>query len=306
MANYNIKQEAKVYLVHGGYRYTLEVGPELSFSQTFTDKTNSVRTLHDQNNFFDRSNIKKANPANFSFQVFFYKDNYAQSSTKIVHDRLLDCESFDLYISTEQDVFKLEKCVIANGTYGIERSKPLSLKVSGSASKLSKVGAFSSYSFPGSAVSVNPNLQYLQTGQVTLTLGTGNTDISSEVLALKVELQNSIKWTPNMTVDAGIAVTGSSNAVFPQSYIVSKKSLAGNISRYLCDSNSAQLQTFDTSTPLRVRVGEVIGSTFYGLDFNMPTCSFTNRTTVSDLFLQNYDWRNTSNQAITTTITYNK
>ena len=306
MAKYNIKQQAKVYLVHGGYRYTLEVSPEITFSQTFTDKTNSVRTLHDQNNFFDRSNIKKGNPANFTFEVYFSKDNFAQSSTKIVHDRLLDCASFDLYISTEQDVFKLEKCVIANGTYGIERSKPLSLKVTGTASKLSKVGVASSYSFPGTAVQVNANLQHLRTGQVTLTLGTGNTDISTEVVALKVELQNTVKWLQNMTVDAGIAVTGSSNAVFPQNYVVSKKSLAGSITRYICDTNSAQLQTFDTSTPLRVKVGEVIGSTFYGLDFNMPTCSFTNRTAVSDVFLQSYDWRNTSNQALTTTITYNK
>jgi len=305
MANYNIKQEAKVYLVHGGYRYTLEVGPELTFSQTFTDKTNSVRTLHDQNNFFSRSTIKKANPANFGFQVFFHKDNNAQNSTKVVHDRLLDCAAFDLYISTEQDVFKLENCVIANGTYEIERSKPLSMKVSGTAAKLSKVGVASSYTVPGTGAAVNSARQHLLNGQVTITLS-GSTDLSTEVVGIKAEVQNTVKWIQNATVDAGIAVTSAANAIYPQNFLVNKKSFAGNITRYLCDTNNAQLYTFNESTPLRIKVGQTIGGSFYGLDFNMPTCSFTNRSAVDEVFMQNYEWRNTSNQALTTTITYNK
>ena len=55
---------------------------------------------------------------------------------EIVFQRLLDVQSFDLYITTASDVFKLQTCVITNGTINIERLRPLSLSISGEASKL--------------------------------------------------------------------------------------------------------------------------------------------------------------------------
>jgi hypothetical protein len=308
MANYNIKQEAKVYLVVSGTKYKLEVGPDLSFSQTFTDKPKAVKTLHAQNDFFDRSTIKKANPANFKFSVFFYEDNTSYNTTAIVHDKLISCGVFDLYISTELDRFYLKDCVIANGTYGIERSKPLSLTVSGTASKLSRVTSTitSDALIPGSSASVNSNRKILMNEQVLVQLGGNNLDISTEIVAIKAELQNSIRWTENATIDDAINVIGASTAIFPKKFTVSKKSLAGNITRYLCDTNNQQLYQFNESISLRIRVGEVINGSFHGVDIDMPTSSFTNRSAVSDVFLQNYEWRNTSNQALSTTITYNK
>ena len=308
MAKYNIKQEAKVYMVAGGTKYLLEVAPDLSFSQTFTDKPTSVRTLHNQSSFFERSTIKKANPANFKFTVFFYEDNTSDNSTEAVHDRLLSCGEFDLYISTGLDRFKIQDCVIANGTYGIERSKPLSLTVSGTAAKLSRVTnvLFDDDDIPGSSASVNSSRRVLMNKQVTIQLGSNNLDISTEVVAIKAELQNSIKWLENATIDDSIDVSSAASAIFPKNYYVSKKSLAGNITRYLCDNNHTQLYTFSESTPLRIKVGEDINGVFHGLDIDMPSCSYTNRSAVGDLFLQNYDWRNTSNQALSTTITYDK
>lgn len=299
MANYNFLREAKVYLVHSGNRYELEVGPELSFGQTFTDNTTEVKTLHSED-FFEKSNIKKANPANFEFTIPVFKENDIQ----IVHDRLLDCGTFDLYISTKQDVFKLQKAVITNGTYEIERSTPLTLTVSGQASKLSKVGEFGSYTVPGTVQSSTANRTYLMTAEITNTLN--GSDISSETVSINAELQNEIQWTPYTTVQGGIAATSRTNAQFPENFTVGKKTFSGSIVRYLCDTNNSTVNDFDETATLRIKAGQTIGGSFYGFDFNMPACSFTNRSTVAEVFTQSYDWKLTDNsQALSTTITYN-
>lgn len=301
MAIYNFKKQAKVYLVTREAtpkRYTLEVTPELSFSQTFTDKPTKVKTLHDQNNFFERGSIKKANPANFEFTIPVFKEGDMQ----IVHDLALSCDTFDLYISTEQDVFKLEKAVITNGTYVIERLKPLSFTVSGQASKLSKVGVANSYSVPGNAQSVTENRTYLRVLELDIDLG--SEDFSKEVLSLTAELQNDVEWTKNSTVQNGIESSSAANAVYPAAFTIGKKSFAGSLVRYLCDSNAALAQNFDPNISMRIKAGERVIGVLYGFDFNMPSVSFTSRVGSEELFTQSYDWRLTSNSSITSIINY--
>ena len=278
----------------------LEVSPDLSFGQTFTDRTTEVKTLHSQD-FFEKSNIKKANPANFQFTIPVFKED----DIAVVHSRLLDCATFDLYISTQQDVFKLQKAVITNGTYEIERSTPLTLAVSGQASKLSKLGSRSSLTSLFSIVqSSTANRTYLMTTEVTNTLN--SVDISTETVSINAELQNEIQWTPHTTVQGGIAATSRANAEYPENFTIGKKTFAGSIVRYLCDTNNSLVNDFDETATLRIKAGQTIGGSFFGFDFNMPACSFTNRSTVSDIFTQSYDWKLTDNsQALSTTITYN-
>lgn len=283
----------------GANTTTLEVSPELSFGQTFTDSTTSVKTLHSQD-FFEKSNIKKANPANFEFTIPVFKEN----DIAVVHDRLINCGTFDLYISTKQDVFKLQKAVITNGTYEIERSTPLTLAVSGQASKLSKVGENNSYTVPGTVQSSTANRTYLRTTEITNTLN--SVDISSETISINAELQNDIQWTPYTTVQGGISATSRSNAEFPENFTIGKKTFSGTIARYLCDTNNSLVNNFDETATLRIKAGQTIGGSFFGFDFNMPACSFTNRSAVSEIFTQSYDWKLTDNsQALNSTITYN-
>ena len=55
MANFNIKKEAEVYLydtANNSY-HRLDVTEDLSFSQTFTDKTYPQKTLHEQHKLHD-------------------------------------------------------------------------------------------------------------------------------------------------------------------------------------------------------------------------------------------------------------
>lgn len=289
MTNFNFKRQATVHLIYNDNKYTLEVGPELSFSQTFTEDTTPVKTLHSSEDYFERSVIQKANPANFSFKI----PTFNVADLKVVHDRLLDCKTFDLYISTEQDVFKLEKAVITNGTYGIERSTPLTLTVDGQASKLSKVA-----SVPSTGTTHNPSAgrQHIATEQVSVILG--GTDISSEVLSLSVELQNELRWTENKNVHSTLSITDRSNAVFPEGFTITKKVLAGSIGKYITDDNADDLLDFTTSTSLRIRVGKdpLVSYNHRGFDFNLAGCSFTNRSQAGEVFTQHYDWRLASNQ----------
>ena len=69
MPTYNFKEEAEVYLVFGGSTIRLDVSPDISFSQTFTDKTYPQKTLHEQHKLHQASRISKANPANFNFEI---------------------------------------------------------------------------------------------------------------------------------------------------------------------------------------------------------------------------------------------
>ena len=278
--------------VGSGAIYNLEVGPELSFSQTFTEDTHSVDTIH-ENKFFDASTITKANPANFSLKL----PVISESDFDIVRTKLLDCTTFDLYISTQQDVFRLENSVLTSGTFEIERLKPLRLSVTGQASKLTKVAANIALVTAGVIVADSTTRTHLISEEHAITLG--GSDISDSIYSIKAELQNDIQWTPYQTVNEGLEVTNAATAMYPSSFTINSKTLAGSIGRYLADTTGADIQTFSTGTSLRIQAGKDLhtSNAYPGIDINMASCSFTNRASVGEVFTQNYDWRFTDNSA---------
>ena len=143
MANFNFKKEAEVYIYDTANTtyHRLDVTEELSFSQTFTDKTYPQKTLHEQHKLHEASNIKKANPANFEMTI----PMITQSTLDVIFDLLVNFKSgeytlntFDLYIKLPNDIYKLEKCVITNGTFIIEKLENLKLTIAGEATKLTR------------------------------------------------------------------------------------------------------------------------------------------------------------------------
>lgn len=274
--------------------HTLEVGPELTFNQTFTEDSFSTKTIH-TDDYFESSTITKANQANFEFTVPALKE----TDFDIIKDKLVDCSTFDLYVETELDVFKLETAVLTNGTFEIEREKPLTLSVSGEASKLTLVGAATTYAVPGLPVAQSVRT-HLMNKELTVTLNSAN--ISSNLYSIKAELQNDINWVGYQTVNAGLDVTNASNAMYPTEFTVDKKTLSGSIGQYITDTTSSDLQNFTTGESLRIKAGETLSSTFYGFDINMASCSFTNRANVAEVFTQSYDWRSTDNSTALSSI----
>ena len=292
MANLIFKKEVELYLVHSGTKYRIDVS-EVSFSQSFQEKSYEVKTLHNQVGF-EGSSINTANPAEFSFNTPLLEE----AKHKVVFDRLLDCTTFDLYISSKQDVFKLEKCVIQDGTFEINKSRPLRLGISGEASKLSK--------FSGTIPGTLPDPAYPTTTTYIIprvnTLTIGGTDISSSIVALSVEVQNDISWNNYNTIQGAVTATNAATSMFPNNFTVGTRVVAGSITKYLkgttlTDSvGSADLLTWNTDTALRLKA---YSSSNKGVDFNITNCSFTNRFQNSDIFLEEYSWRMTQRPTAT-------
>ena len=289
MPTYNFKQEAQVFIVSGGNRHRIDV-TDVSIGQTFSESSYPVKTLHAQSNVFEASVINKANAGTFSFSL----PVVTESDYTIIETLLLGATSFDLFVKTEADTFKLETAVMTNGSFVIERSRPLSLEISGEGGKLTRGAtltgtlqdrsATSTFLLPIVDVSVN---------STTLT----------HVARVTMELQNEIQWTPYTTVNSAISATSATNSMYPSGFALKKKILAGSISQYLLDDNTANTQNWDDNAVISIKAGNGLsGNNFRGFSFGDATCSFTNRIRTGSVFLQSYDWRMTQNPADLATI----
>ena len=245
MANFRFLKEASLYVVYGSNKYKLDTN-EISFSQSFKEKSYEVKTIQEQSSF-EGSVINEANPANFSFNVPLLKE----VRNKVVVDRLIDCESFDLYISTEQDVLKLQKCVIQDGTFEINKSRPLRLAVSGEASKLSNYTG----TIPGTLQNTTVTASTYTLATIdTLTLG--GEDVSSDVVSLTVELQNDIEWNKYNTLQGTYSTTSASTSMYPSNYTIGTRMLGGTITKYLKDD---AILDWGVDKELTLTLGDNIG-----------------------------------------------
>jgi len=290
MPSYNFKREAELFIVHNGNRYSLDIR-DVSFSQNFGEKSYPVKSLHNPTDYFEGSVVNKANPANFSLEVFAIEE----ADFTIVESLLISTSSFDVYVKTPTDVFKLEKCVITNGSFVIEKSRPLSIAIQGEASKLSR-GA----SLAGSLQSRSATKTFIAPPTLEVTLGSATL---TDIVKVTVELQNDIQWLPYETLNASLAASSAANSMYPDGYVVTKKILAGSISQYLTDTNTSNVQAWDTSVSLEIKAGNGLsGSQFRGFHIGSATSTFTNRMNTGSVFLQNYDWRITDNSSSLATI----
>ena len=283
MANYSFKKEVEVFILSGSNRYKLDIG-EINFNQTFSEKSFPVKTLHAQNNVFEASSINRASPANFSFNFFAI----VQDDFSIVETLMLNVSTFDLFVKTAADIFKITNCVITNGTFVIEKSRPLSIEVQGQGSRVLR-----GQSLTGSLQSRNATKTYtIPQSLITTINGTSVPYIISHTL----ELQNEIKWTPYTTVNGAIDASTASTSMYPSSFSLSKKILSGSIVEYLSNINTSDAQTWSKTAQIRIKAGNGLsGSSFRGFDFGPATCSFTNRVGTGNIFTQSYDWRMTQN-----------
>lgn len=289
MVNYNFLKEAKVYIQYGvSPLYNIDISA-VSFSQTFVENSYAVKTIHEQK-MFEGSVINKANPADFSFTIPYLKEG----DLSIVFSRLLDCATFTLYVSTQQNSFKLENCVMTNGSFVIEKLRPLSLSISGEGTKLSILSGASLTAFQALVAGMTARSATTTYTRVTIpSLLVGGVDISSSVVSLSIELQNEIDWQPYTTVNGAATAINAATSMYPTRFDIQKKILAGSITRYLADTTYAL--TWNSNTSLFIRVGSGTGVSFRGYELNTTSCSFTNRIQTSSIFMEEFNWRMTQN-----------
>ena len=287
MATYNFKKEVKVYVVIGTDKYEVTVGPDISFSQTFTDKTYPQKTLHAPHKVHEASNITKANPANFEFTLPILKE----TDLDPVYGLLIDYKTgeytlntFDLYIESATDTYKLEKCVITNGTFIIEKLENLKLTISGEASKLTRGATISSVS---RGARVEQKVSYLEVTADT-------TDLTEGIYKVSVELQNTIEWLPYETVNDALDVTNAGNSMYPSDFTLKKRILSGSLGQYVLSTFNSDVQSWKTGVDMVIKAGE---SATQGFQFDLEKCTFTNRNSVSEVFTQSYDWKMNDNVA---------
>ena len=262
MPTYNFKQEAQVFIVSGETRHRINV-TDVSIGQTFSEKSYPVKTLHAQSNVFEASVINKANAGTFEFSL----PALTEADYTILETLLLGATSFDMFVKTSADTFKLETAVMTNGSFVIERSRPLSLQITGECAKLTR-GA----TLTGTLQSRSATSSYiLPTVSVTV-----NSTALTHIVRVTMELQNEIKWTPYTTVNSAISATSATNSMYPSSFSLSKKILSGSITQYLLDDNTTNTLDWDHDATINIKAGNgQSGNNFRGFSFGDATCSFT-------------------------------
>ena len=299
VAAYNLKKEAKLYLVDTAetVQYQLDIST-INFSQTTMEESFSVKTLH-SSKFFEASVINKANPANFDFTIPALRED----DLKIVFDRLLDYQDFNLYIATEREIFKLEKAVITNGNFIIERLRPLSLSLSGQAKKLSLVGDVDSVSVPGTPQARSSTRTYNRISYLSAILGssTSNT-LDSGITNASINIDNNIRWLETDIIDQ---CGSASNIIYPEIYVIESRSFYGSITQYITDTNSSELFSYDEDISLDIEVGEKVGATVYGFNISINNCAYTNTLRTGEVFSHIYEWKMVENPTnLSEVITY--
>ena len=265
MATYNFKKEAEVYLYDTANTtyHRLDVTEDLSFSQTFTDKTYPQKTLHEQHKLHESSNIKKANPANFQMTI----PMITQSSLDVVFNLLVNFKTgeqtlntFDLYIKLSNDVYKLTKCVITNGTFIIEKLENLKLTIAGESSELTRAtNLLDGVTLPSRGTR---SYQVLK----TLAVSVGG-DTLTGIHKASLELQNNIKWNPYETVNKALEVTNAATSCYPSNFTLNKRILSGSIGQYVSSAthSNSNVQTWETGAAIVITAGNgESGSDFRG------------------------------------------
>lgn len=286
MTTYNFKRDSKVYVVYGGLRYNLDVYPDLSFSQTFNETNVPVKTLHSQYNMFEKAVITRANPANFNFTVpLLYETdlqillnlltNYNTASNEAT------VKSADIYVETNTEVYKLEKAVFETGTFTIARDSIIVLSLAGSARKLSKY----TDTIPGT-LQPRTTRTYSLTSALRVQLGG---DVLSSIAGISIELQNGIQWVDYTTLHNSIGITGASDTMYPEVFVVGTRVLSGNIQQYVTNETNDTVNTWEIGVPLNIKVGN--SSSQYLLEFDIPSIVYTNRLDTQELYTQSFDFR---------------
>lgn len=278
---YNFKRNSKLYLVYEGLKYKLEIYPDLSLSQTFDEQAVPRKTLHDQTALHDHAVIVKANNASFSFTVPFFDQPTIQKELELSTSYTNGIVAFfDLYIESDNIIYKLEKAVFETTTFNLSRDAPITVSLSGSGSKITQVT-----SIPGTLQS-SPSRNYTRVS--TLEVSINGTTISS-VTNINIEVANKIAWTKNDTINQTLG----GNISYPVNFVVSGREVKGSVTHFVTSSNKSELLDTSTSASLLLKVNSTL------VQFNLPSIVFTRRDEFSDLIVRAYDFRlNTNTQNV--------
>ena len=278
---------------------------QVSFSQTFRQDGSNKKTIDTPSNLIEDSSITRAGPAQFSLTIpLVDNDSVSHSGSNYPYQQILlelllkntdgILETFTLFVdpsTSETDtnlrrMYQLSNCVITSGSFTIARNGIMTLEVSGEASQLSRVNYVALNIGTGYKSFDNTDYAISKTVNVTV-----DNSVLKNVFGVALEIQNDIEWTKNNTLHNSLDITSYTQTIYPGSFTMSKRSVAGSISQYVgADLQSyTNIQTWKENIGVRVQAG--LSSSNYIIDANLTPCSFTNRVQPTELYSQAYDYR---------------
>lgn len=291
-ALYNFKRNTQVYLAdlsnpaEIGY-HKLLLYPDFSVSQSMSERSVPQKTLHRRGDVHEGAVITKANPANFSFTVplLDYTDGYFPILIKLSSE-LVDYkpDHFDLYIMTDTNLLKLEKCVIDNLVFNIGMKEISTISVSGTAAKLIE-----------ECVVMPAGTEYIPTGDYNapkkVSISLGGTLVES-VASLNIEVSSGISWISwtelNKTLNNEIS--------YPSEYTMSDRVVSGSITQFITSDNQTTHSNYTVTDPMNIKIFTGISQVTPLLEFDFPSVVYTRRANLGgELFTRVYDYRLNTN-----------
>ncbi len=273
-------------------KHQVEIYNDVSASQTFDEQSYKQKNLHNLLHLHEHAVVNNANTANFSFTTPIL--NIA--TTPLVLSLGGDYSSgtivnFDIYVESDNVIYKLTTCVIESLTFNIERTSILTVSVSGSASRVSKFGNVGAVTIPGTTFNVGTKA-YISIDKLNTVISGVTLD---NIAALNVDIRNDISWTQNTTVNDAIAGT----MVYPSSYVLQGRTFSGSITQFLTSDNVDTLSDTNTSASVLIEIySNGYSLTTPILQFNLPSTVFTRRLNFEELINRVYDFRLNSNLTI--------
>lgn len=295
---YNIRKNAKAYIVYYDTaqsvyrRYQVEIYNDITASQTFDEQGYKRKTLHSLVSVHEHATVNSANPANFSFTTPLLSIAEAPIFLSLGGDCSSGTlSSFDLYIESDNVIYKITKCVIEQMSYNIERTSILTVSISGTGSKLEKFGNVGSVTIPGTPLTYSIK-SYIPIDKLSITID--NTVLES-ISSLNIDLRNDILWYPSKTINQAIAGT----TMYPTAYALQGRAFSGSITQFLTSENVDTLSDTSTTSQVVIKVYSSLYSAVNAIiQFNLPSTVFTRRLNIEDLINRSYDFRLNTNSGL--------
>ena len=295
---YNFKKNIKLYIVELNAsgaptnRHAVEIYNDVSASQTFDEQGYKRKNLHALIDLHEYAVINNANVANFSFTTPILNIATTPLILTLGGDYSSgNMTSFDIYVESDNIIYKLTKCVIESMTFNIERSSILTASVSGTSSKITKFGNVGAVTIPGTTFNVGAK-SYVSVDRMITSVSGVTLD---SVASVNIDIKNDISWYQNNTINDAIAGT----MMYPSSYVLQGRTFSGSITQFLTSANVDTLSDTSTSAPIIISIfNNGYSTTTPILQFNLPSTVFTRRLNFEELLNRVYDFRLNSNLTI--------
>ena len=286
-------RESKVYiqttnLMGATTTYRLHV-QNVEFNQAFKQESYKTKTLQEQSSWYEGSSITTANNANFSISIHMV-DESSTHQHKLI-ELLLETDTrtlktFTLFIDPEKEdkMYKIESCIITSGSFNLPRGGIMTADFEGQGTKLTRINKVT---LTDSSYDTTPTFAIARRVDVTV-----NSQALENVLGVTLEIQNDVEWTRSKTLQNSLSVTDASDSVYPANFVLSKRTVAGNITQYVnqkVTQSNANVQSWKENIPIHIKAG--LATSNYQLNAQLTPCSYTNRVNPSEAFTQSYDFR---------------